>query len=362
MPNFAMPFISSPNDNIYVEITGTKNSILETEWVTNELPIQFDDQLVIAFLCKTSSVPILVPVNKGIFIKFELQNATGKSISKTAEGNLWGADVENFPAKPGRKSHDKMTGFSATGPEELANPAYTKGPSFPSAKDLFAIDEPGIYQMTAEVHFMKQIMLKNDPAGWTWKHIKIGPFTAAVEKPSDYEVKQTLPGFPPATSRDGMAAFSASVEDVFVGIGPAAHQASAVTTNGSRIQYDKQLMMGCFCDDQGARFCMPGDKRNFVRFEMRNPSGHEVAKTAEGKIWGSKFDEFSAQGLSKSVGPYLPPPKQLFEMADNGVYEMTLEVRLLKGRLFKTNEYRWQFIEIPPFVVKVEKSPSLNSP
>jgi len=169
---------SAPTNDIYIGITRLSDIFSSnTNWITNNIPIRWDDEIAITYLCKTGSVNLLIPLSKDIFIKCQMRDKDGNDISKTPLGELCGSQVQNFPAAPGMSSPNRMTMWSAD--------PWSMPPSFGpltriSANQLFQMKESGIYDLTLEVHLMKQHMQTN---GWTWDHITIPPVTVKVEKP-----------------------------------------------------------------------------------------------------------------------------------------------------------------------------------
>jgi hypothetical protein len=176
-------FLSDATNDVYVGICGTHAVSSESlDWVTNNAPVRYDDGLAIMAFCRTGAVNLLVPLDKTIFIKFEMRDNTGKKVAETAEGKQWGSDIKHFPAEPGRNKHDRMSIWEARGPHTNGFSAFMSGPSLPAPKDLFEMTNSGIYYLTLEVRLMKQHMQTN---GWTWTHIAIPPVTVKVERSPD---------------------------------------------------------------------------------------------------------------------------------------------------------------------------------
>ncbi|MGA2279007.1 MAG: hypothetical protein ABSG80_01740 [Verrucomicrobiota bacterium] len=183
-------FFSAATNDVYIGVA--ENGIVNftnADWVTNNMPIRYDDKLAIIAFCNTGAVRLLIPWDKTIFVKVQMRDATGNEIVKTAVGRLWGSDVERFPRKPGMNNHDRMASWGATGSHTNGFSAFTTGYSLPAPKDLFVITNSGIYDLTLEVHLMKQRMLGMTNAlgtpTWTWDHITIPPVTVRVEKPPE---------------------------------------------------------------------------------------------------------------------------------------------------------------------------------
>jgi hypothetical protein len=176
----AMLVFSEETNNLYVGVCGESIvNFKNSEWVTNNAPIRYDDKLAIMGFCRTGAVNLLVPCDNRIFINVQMRDAAGKEVAKTAEGRLWGSELKYFPSKPGMNNHDRMASWEATGSHTNGFSAYSTGPSLPPPKDLFEIKSPGIYYLTMEIHLMKQHMQTN---GWTWDHIVIPRVTVKVVK------------------------------------------------------------------------------------------------------------------------------------------------------------------------------------
>jgi hypothetical protein len=181
-------FLSDATNDVYIGVSG--DSIINftnADWVTNNMPIHYDDTIAIIAFCNTGAVNLLIPVNNRIFVKVQMRDAAGKEVTKTKEGEQWGSDLKHFPSKPGMNNHDRMASWGASGSHTNEFFGFTTGYSIPSPKDLFVMTNSGIYNLTLEVHLMKQHMLGTTNAlgtpTWTWDHIAIPPVTVKVEKP-----------------------------------------------------------------------------------------------------------------------------------------------------------------------------------
>jgi hypothetical protein len=109
---------------------------------------------------------------------------------------------------------------------------------------------------------------------------------------------------------------------------------------------------------------------------MHDLAGHEVAKTEEGKKWGTKAiekirlhgtDEFGRVALTTAgmraetnalwdlaSGTTIPSIKDLFVVTNSGLYKVTMEVHLFKREL-GVNDWTWNHVTIPAFTFMVEK-------
>lgn len=151
-------------------------------WATNRVPIMFDEKLMAMFFCNTGNIPVLVPCNESVFVKFTLHDQLGGEIDKTSEGSLWGNDIRHFPKKPGIKTFDRMSGHRAVaGPDSEHFQGWPGGIPLPAPDDLFEIKKSGIYYLTLEVHLMKQRIL--GPNSWTWDPIALPPITVTIIRP-----------------------------------------------------------------------------------------------------------------------------------------------------------------------------------
>jgi hypothetical protein len=177
-----MLVLSGATNEMYVGICGQSAVDFDNPtWITNNVAIRYDEELAVMVFCRTGAVQLLVPLNDAYFIKFEMSDATGKEISKTAEGSRWGSEFDEFSSKPGGKN--RVGSWGASGSHLDGFSKFSPGPRLPRPTDLFEIKNPGIYDLTMRIHFMKQRMLTND---WTWDSITIPPVTVKVEKPPDH--------------------------------------------------------------------------------------------------------------------------------------------------------------------------------
>jgi hypothetical protein len=176
-------FYSDTTNAISVGVCGvTGIRVDQTDWITNATPVGFDEKMTMGAYCTTGTVSVLFPVNKSVFINFQMQDRFGKKVEKTPEGRLWGADVKDFPESPGRNPRNRMASGTAAPLHSDKNPALALGWSLPAPRDLFMIEENGVYTLSLEVHLMRQRSSTND-WGWTWEHITIPPFKVSVQKP-----------------------------------------------------------------------------------------------------------------------------------------------------------------------------------
>jgi hypothetical protein len=177
----AQLILSDSTNDIYIGVFGVRSQITKgVAFLTNDIPIPYDDDLTIMPFCSTGKAAVIVPLEKSIFIKFQMKDALGREIEKTAEGKEWGSDIKHFPSQPTRSDHDRMSRLEALGSHTNGMTSFASGPLLPKPKDLFVIKDSGIYYLSMEVHLMKQHMNSN---GWTWDHIAIPPVTIKVEKP-----------------------------------------------------------------------------------------------------------------------------------------------------------------------------------
>ena len=181
--------LSQSTNNIYAGLCPLSAPIRAASprddvWVTNSTPIRFDEQLLLMFFSRDGTVPILVPCNNRVFIRFTMHDATGKEVERTTEGRLRGKDVRQFPQKPGMNVFDKMASYSAVaGPDTKGFEGWPGGLSLPTPNDLFIMRGSGTYDLTIQIHLMKQHVLGTN--NWTWDHIAIPPVTIKVEKPPE---------------------------------------------------------------------------------------------------------------------------------------------------------------------------------
>jgi hypothetical protein len=174
--------------------------------------------------------------------------------------------------------------------------------------------------------------------------------------------------------------------DLYVGV--CGHSVSVVEilrtntawiTNVAPIRYDDGLVLMGFCRTNDISLLSPINEDYFIRFQMFDWNGKPVVKTLKGGKWGNQFDGlenalkehfrkvmnqmtiWGAQGPHTnwsplhSMAPFrLPSPKDLFEIEKSGLYDLKLEVHLLRQHM-TTNGWTWDLVTIPPFTVKVEK-------
>lgn len=173
--------LSDATNDVYISVF-SEHTVISTNlsWMTDTVPMRYDDKLEVMTFCRTGAVNLLFPLDKSVFIKFQMRNTAGKEVRKTAEGLRWGSDAGHFPREPGMNNHNRMSPLGAIGSHTNGISSFTSGPPLPSANDLFEINDSGIYYLTMEVNLMKQRFI---PGNWTWDHIVIPPVTVRINKP-----------------------------------------------------------------------------------------------------------------------------------------------------------------------------------
>jgi len=177
---------SEPTNGLYVGVSCASDMFsADTRRITNNIPIPYNDELAVLYLCNTGSVDLLIPQNKEFSIKFQMHDKTGNVIAKTPLGELWGGQVTNYPSKPSITNNIRMSGWSAASWD--SSKPVPSWPRLVSADKLFLVKEKGIYDLTLEVHLMQRRILETTNSSgmheWTWDHIAIPPVTIKVEKP-----------------------------------------------------------------------------------------------------------------------------------------------------------------------------------
>ncbi len=168
--------LSSVTEGVYVGVCGRSEvSLKTTSWVTNGVPMEHDDPIALMAFCTQGPVQLVVP-RKQYFIKFEMRDLHGQPVPKTALGQEWGSWAKELPALRELRA---MMVWDVAGPHTLDNPGLSGGPSLPSPKELFDMERSGTYQLTIEVHLLKQTRSTN---GWASKPITIPAFTVPVVK------------------------------------------------------------------------------------------------------------------------------------------------------------------------------------
>lgn len=183
---------------------------------------------------------------------------------------------------------------------------------------------------------------------------------------------------------------SEATNDVYVGICQASRE---IRGNGSKndiwvtnsvpLRIDEKLLILPFCKTGSVSLLVPCNKCVFVKFTMRDKIGNEVEKTSEGAQWGRDIGSFPKKPGMKSfdkMAPFnaiagpdtilfegwpggltLPAPGDLFKVKNGGIYNLTLEINLMKQHKLGTNSWQWDHISLPPTVVIVEKTPEVEA-
>jgi len=146
-------------------------------------------------------------------------------------------------------------------------------------------------------------------------------------------------------------------------------------TNDIPFAYNDNLSFMPFCQTGAVELLYPSERSLFIKFQMKDSSGKEVPKTADGLEWGSDVENFPVKptrskhdrmlgwlargshtnGMASFMnGPWLPSPDSLFLMDRGDIYSLTMEVHLMKQRLVPGG-WTWDHLVIPAVSVRVVK-------
>jgi ribosomal protein L31 len=339
--------LSSRTHDVYIGVYGRHTEITKGgQFLTNNIPIAYNDNLSIMPFCSTGEVELVHPLEKSLFILFQMRDASGKEVPKTSEGLEWGSDIKHFPLKPTRSNHDRMASWLARGSHTNGTAVLMNGPSLPSPNDLFVMNEGGLYYLTMEVHLMKQHVI---PGGWTWDHIAIPAVTIKVERPL------TAPFF----------VFSATNHGIYFAI--------SGTKTKKAIAFDGNLNWHPYFTGTESFMLHTLDVSAGLKLRLWGPDGREISKTALGQTIGTNFDgvrtgENLPPGTEIAVLYFwsgepaivpaqpLPSVSDCFAMDKPGVYTLELQMQFLKviGKTFLEPEHD-ELVRFPPMSIKVNR-------
>ncbi len=173
---------SAPTNGIYVAVT---------EWMggdrpgTNE-PFQFNHKFDWAAYCNTGKVSIWYPIDPAYGLKVKLLAQDGKEVTKTALGDAFGS---NWARLHDYKS-TRLQPIEAWGSFE-SNQGESSGGILPSPRELFQIQEPGIYTMEIEIQMFRYVRTK-DTDEWYRNLLRFSPIKIKVEKPPVAKASSSL--------------------------------------------------------------------------------------------------------------------------------------------------------------------------
>jgi len=343
----AQMILSNATNDVYIGVFAGHSEITESgRFLTNDIPIPYKDNLSIMPFCSTGEIELLYPLEKSLFIRFRMTDASGKEVSKTADGLKWGSDIKNFPLKPSRSQHDRMSSWFARGSHTNGTASLMNGPALPSPEDLFFMEKSGVYYLTMDVHLMKQHLI---PGGWTWDHIAIPTIGIKVEKPL------TAPFF----------VFSATNGGIYFSI-------KGTKTKDSAAFDDNLVWHPYFIGVQDVRI-RTLDLSAGVKLKLWGLDGREVSKTVFGETAGSNFDAMQTGGKlppGTTIAPLdfrsgepdfvpgqpLPVLGDCFAMDKPGNYTLELQIQFLKvvGKTLLVPEHD-ELLRFPPMTIKVHR-------
>src|ERR1035441_9771953 len=136
-------------------------------------------------------------------------------------------------------------------------------------------------------------------------------------------------------------------------------------------RFDDRLMWGAFMDGSNMELCYPAPPFG-VRIEMTGPDGKEVAKTALGRTFGSKWDKLRSfkdgklghtdtrkaldlRGGGFSGVPFLAP-EDLFRVDEPGIYTLEIQMQMFRHTASPDPEvWHTNLMRFSPVKIKVEK-------
>jgi hypothetical protein len=174
---------------------------------------------------------------------------------------------------------------------------------------------------------------------------------------------------------------SSPTNGVYVGIttlSPSIAFKVAAYTNSTPFNCEDSLKLLLFSAQGSCHIAYPQKNAHFMRFEMINAKGKKVPKTVIGKAWGSSFGKVSKRmGREFSIaeyavplfvershknlesiacGPSLPSPLELFDLKEDGLYFLNIEVFVLKAVLSPEGKItKWESTTLCLGPVRVQK-------
>jgi len=339
--------LSNATNDVYIGVfTGHSEITKNGQFLTNDIPIAYNDNLSIMPFCSTGEIELLYPSEKSMFILFRMTDASGKEVPKTAEGLEWGSDIKNFPLKPTRSKHDRMFSWLARGSHTNGAASFMNGPVLPSPEDLFFMGQSGVYHLTMDVHLMKQHLI---PGGWTWDHLAIPTLTIKVAKP--------------LTSTFYM--YSATNDGIYFCI-------YGTKTTGLAALNDGLTWHPFFSEVQNMRIHTL-DFSAGLKWRLWSPDGKEASKTDLGRTIGSNFDavrsldklppgtkvaslDFRSGLLGMVPAQPLPLLEDCFMTEKPGTYTLELQMQFFKvvGKTLLEPEHD-ELLRFPPMTIKVNR-------
>lgn len=185
----------------------------------------------------------------------------------------------------------------------------------------------------------------------------------------NYQITVLLLTFMGLAANICAAGISSTTNGVYLVVGAARH---ALAITNEPIQFDDRLVWMAYCDTGKIELSCPLDVAYGVKIKMTDTNGMDVAKTAMGKQFGSKFENLHKitdskvypelawgsfkENLGMGGARFLPTPKELFQIKTPGIY--TLEIQMQMFRYVASHdpdERSKTLFRFSPIKIKVEK-------
>ena len=170
--------LSVSTNGIYLAIIGVRNG----STVSNGA-VRFDDRLVWMPFADSGNIRLSYPDPK-YGVRIRMTGPDGKDVVKSALGTNFGSKFEQL--------HDyrdgTLGGIEAWGPYK-DNPDLGGGRLLPSPRELFQMEQPGIYKMEIEMQMFRQSPSTNVEV-WRTNLIRFAPVEIEIERPPKDSVEK----------------------------------------------------------------------------------------------------------------------------------------------------------------------------
>jgi len=170
-------FLLLNRGQLFAEISATTNELfLAVAGYHSISPIRFDERLVWLPFCNTGEVT-LNGVSPEHGVKIMMWDESGKPVSRTALGESYGSKWDQLHSYKDASIYTVLAGGPYAENHDLGG-----GKFLPPPKDLFQMDQPGVYTLEIQMQMFRHVA-SSDASEWTRNLIRFPPVRLKVEKP-----------------------------------------------------------------------------------------------------------------------------------------------------------------------------------
>ena len=331
--------LSTTNNGIYIAVYGIGQRV----GIESHDPFQYDDTLIWQPFSNVGARRIPIGNPKYSF-RLTMLSPNGEETSRTQLGTQYGSRFDQMAIDPSDRSGRGM-GSMEVGIIYYPGIDDFSGQTFPSPKDLFEMDQVGMYTMELEFQVFGPHKDAKQPG---LEILRFPPMRIKLEKPI------TAPFFLLSATNQGV------------------HLAISGTKAKGSAGFDDGLLWRAYCENQHS-VLHSLDLSTGFKMKLLGPDSKEVTKTALGQTIGGNFEAVKTMdrlpsgtilsdldfrsGLADIVpAKPLPRLRDCFAMDRPGIYTLELQMQLFRITYKTAGEPEpEELLRFPPMTIKVNR-------